>query len=151
MHQWSTIYTAICHRKRCHFVTYASYNVFHSHLWQSLFRTQFKRTHIFYVKRTSYVCDNFQSINCAKYVLGYISRSMQFHRKLWELFCIRPAYGVWIPQHTTQHTQVNTCEFGSVPHEKPELIKLEMTTIGPPHPMARHFFDWFSPKPQKKR
>jgi len=45
----------------------------------------------------------------------------------------------------------NTCEFGSVPHEKPELIKLEMTTIGPPHPMAQHFSDWFSLKLQKKR
>jgi hypothetical protein len=54
--------------------------VFHSYLWQSLFKTQFKRTQIIFVqvKRTSYVCDNFQSINCVKYVLGYISRSMQF-------------------------------------------------------------------------
>jgi len=105
----STICNAILHRKKCHFVVYRSY-VFHSHLWQSLFRTQFKRTQIIlvYVNRTSYVYDNFQSINCVKYVLGHISRSMQFQRKLWELFCICPAYGVWIPQHTPQHTQVNT-------------------------------------------
>jgi len=59
-------------------------------------RTQFRRTKIIlvHVNRISYVCDNFQSINCVKYVLGYIGRSMQFQRKLWKLLCIHPACGM---------------------------------------------------------
>lgn len=74
--------------------------VFSTHIYDKACLGDSSREHIFYVNRTSYVCDNFQSINCVKYVLGYISRSIQFQRKLWELFCIRSAYGVWIPQHT---------------------------------------------------
>jgi len=68
--------------------------VFSTHIYDKACLGDSSREHIFYVNRTSYVCDNFQSINCVKYVLGYISRSIQFQRKLWELFCIRSAYGV---------------------------------------------------------
>jgi hypothetical protein len=54
------------------------------------------------------------------------------------------------PSEYTSKTLGNTCEFGSIPHEKPVLIKIEMITNDPPHPMAQHCSEWLSPKLQKK-
>jgi len=94
-----------CHtpQEKVSFVTYTSYSVFHSHLWQSLFRTQFKSEHIFMWTGPVMYVITFR-------VSTVSNMSWAISAKLWELFCIRPAYGVWIPQNNPQHTQEKTSQ-----------------------------------------